>query len=251
MACLVFVETGVAWADESFPTEENGLGAPHHSALQPSPGQELKSRQYPLEVIMDAAWFSRYIWHGLDFSNQKPVLQPEVIVSLSKISAIFWFNYDFQTFNAVNEYDMTLQYTDTLGPVGIKFGYSSFTYPHRGWPDSKEVWIQGSYNGGLNPVLNIHDDFGSENGWYSSLGISHDFDLPIGTLAPSALLHYHAHCYGGTGFPSAEFDLADAVSIGKATASITFSYYRALKDGDFSDLEDQIVYGFKFAWSLP
>ncbi|MBI3594193.1 MAG: hypothetical protein HY200_04485 [Nitrospirae bacterium] len=33
-------------------------------------------------VSADATYFTRYIWHGFDYSDQKPVLQPEMILSL-------------------------------------------------------------------------------------------------------------------------------------------------------------------------
>ena len=209
------------------------------------------SPKYLLGVSTDATYVSRYIWHGLDYSYQKPVLQPEMILSLMNISAIVWLNYDFQSYNAVNEYDLTLQYSNKLGPTGISLGYTYLTYPHRNFSDSEEIWIQASYESVLNPTLGIHGDFRSENGWYSNLGISHYFDLPIGKLAPAALLYYHSHCYGGTGFPASEFNVADAISFGQTTSTIKISYYRALKDGDFQDLGDQVVYSFNLSWSLP
>jgi hypothetical protein len=252
---LIFINRGVSYANDSIPileTENSVLtppGAKEAPSIHPLPDQA--PLKHLFGVTMDTTLVSRYIWHGLDYSDQKPVMQPEIIFLLMKMSAIVWLNYDFQSYKAVNEYDLTLQYADKLGPAGISLGYSYFTYPNRGWSDSEEVWLQGSYESVLNPTLGIHDDFRSENGWYYNLGISHDFDLPIGNLTPAALLYYHAHCYGGTGFPASEFNLTDAVSIGQVTSKVKISYYRALKNGDFRDLDDQLVYSLNLSWSLP
>ncbi|MBI3594192.1 MAG: hypothetical protein HY200_04480, partial [Nitrospirae bacterium] len=151
-----------------------------------------------------------------------------MILSLRNLSAIVWLNYDFETFNATNEYDLTVQYGDKWGPAGLLLGYSYFTYPNRGWPDTEEVWIQGSYDIALNPIFSLHDDFRSGNGWYSSFGISHNIPLPVGTITPAALLYYHVHYYGGTGFPSVEFNLADTVTYRQISSSARVSYFRAL-----------------------
>jgi hypothetical protein len=202
-------------------------------------------------LSIDSSYLTRYIWHGLDYSNQKPVLQPEMTFSLDNFSAVVWLNYDIETFRAINEYDLTVQYDHKEGSADILFGYTYFTYPHRNAADSEEVWIQGSYQGPFHPTISLHDDFRSENGWYSTLGISQNFNLPLGKVTPSALLYYHAHCYGGTGFPSAEFDLADTADLGKVMSTVKVSYFRALQDGDFKGLDDQTVYSVNFAWSLP
>ncbi len=234
---------------ETAATTSNPPGFKEPSSVQPEPVDiHLK---HPFGISSDITYVSRYVWHGVDYSNHKPTLQPEVILSFMKISAIVWLNYDIQSYKAINEYDFTLQYADKFGPVGTVFGYTYFTYPHRGWPDSEEVWIQGSYDNFFNPTLSIHDDFKSGKGWYYNLGISHGFELPIGNLTPSALLYYHAHYYERSGFPSIEFDLTDAVSIGQFTASPKISYYRALKDGDFKDMGNQFVYSFNLSWSFP
>ncbi|MBI1823476.1 MAG: hypothetical protein HYR80_05120, partial [Nitrospirae bacterium] len=71
------------------------------------------------------------------------------------------------------------------------------------------------------------------------------------TITPAALLYYHVHYYGGTGFPSVEFNLADTVTYRQISSSARVSYFRALQDGDFKEMGDQVVYSFNVAWGLP
>ncbi len=254
---FVFDKTGVSFANETTPvlkTENvasNPPGVKDKSFVQPGPEPEQVPFKYPLGVSMDTTFISRYIWQGLDYSDQKPTQQSEVILTFKKISGIVWFNYDFQTFKDINEYDLTLQYGDKIGPSGIVAGYTYLTYPHRGWSDSEEIWVQGTYDHLLNPTLSLHDDFNSGRGWYYSFGISHPFEWPIGNLTPAAFVYYHDHYYGNSGFPSAEFDLTDAFVFRQVTSSLKFSFYRALNAGDFKNLDDQFVYSLNLSWSLP
>lgn len=257
LSCLNLSILGVSRANDTMPNLEaanNGSIAPGEKPVPsnlPIVNPEQAALRAPFGLSLDTTYISQYIYFGLDYSNQKPVQQSEMILTFKKISGIVWFNYDFQTYQNINEYDLTVQYGDKFGPAAIQTGYTFLTFPHRGWRNSDEVWIQGNLENVLNPSVSLHDDFQSGNGWYYSFGISHPFELPTGTLTPGALIYYLDHYYHNTGTPSAEFDLADTFVYKQITSNIKFSYYRALNTGDFTNLQDQFVYGLNLAWSLP
>ena len=241
-------EESTAYLD-SVSATSNAPGAKEPAAVPPP--QVPGNINPPVTVSSDVTYVSQYVWHGLDYSFHKPTVQPEAILNFLKVSGIIWINYDIETYRAIDEYDLTLQYSDKFGRAGILSGYTYFIYPHRGWPDSAEVWVQGSYDNFLNPALSAHYDFKSGKGWYYQLGISHSFASPVGNLIPSAILYYYDHYYEITGFPPIEFDLADTISIGKVTASPKISYFQALREAGFKDRGNQFLYSFNLAWSFP
>ena len=74
-----------------------------------------------------------------------------------------------------NETDMTISYDNSVGIVGYSAGY--IYYALDGVDDSQEIYGSISLDTILAPSLTIYRDWDQFPGWYSTLGISHSFQL--------------------------------------------------------------------------
>lgn len=183
----------------------------------------------------DITLASKYLFQGRDYSDGEPVIQPEVILTYKDLSAILWFNHDLHKKES-DEFDLYLQYNREIGNLTLTTGYGHFNYPHReGWDPSQEVFIDLSYNSLLNPSLSIHYDFDAGGGSYSTLGIGHGIETPVGALSLGINLFYQGNYYELTGFPSMEFNGNMEYSIGSFTITPSVSYFLTWDNGDFRE----------------
>lgn len=181
----------------------------------------------------DITLASKYLFQGRDYSNGKPVVQPEFTVTFKDFSAILWSNYDLHIKEA-NEFDLYLQYSREMEKLLLTTGYAHFNYPHRdGWAPSQEVFIELSSNVILSPLFSVHYDFDAGKGSYSTLGINHDMETSLGALSFVINLFYQDNYYGLSGFPSIEFNGGLEHSIGSFSITPAISYFLTWDNGDF------------------
>ncbi|MDD5434710.1 MAG: hypothetical protein PH343_04710 [Nitrospira sp.] len=213
-------------------------------------GQAIPKEDTPFHIGLDVTVASKYIWQGLDYSNGKPVTQPELSVTYKDLSATVWLNYDMDT-KEWNEMDIILKYSKELGNVSISGGYSHYNYPHRtGWEPSQDIFIDVSSKSLLNPSLSVHYDFGAGDGLYYSAGIGHDLETILGTLSLASTLHYHDNYYNSSGFPSAELQISDAYTKGSMTITPAISYFVTWDNTDYVGLGNTAVYSMNIAWGF-
>lgn len=213
-------------------------------------GHNILKEESPFHIGFDVTATSKYIWQGLDYSNGKPVIQPELAVTYKDLSATVWFNYNMDT-KELNETDIYLQYSKELGNVSISGGYSHYNYPHRaGWAPSQDIFIDISYKTLLNPSLSVHYDFGAGDGAYYNAGIGHDIETILGTLSLASTLYYHDNYYNSSGFPSVEFRISDAYTKGPMTIAPGISYFVAWDNTDYVGLGNTAVYSINIAWGF-
>ena len=66
---------------------DSAPGSKEHEGLEQEPAS-----------ILSASWdvtiASKYLFQGIDYSEAKPVIQPEAILTVKGFSAILWFNHD-------------------------------------------------------------------------------------------------------------------------------------------------------------
>ncbi len=213
-------------------------GSKEPEGLEPEPPANFS-------IGWDITLASKYIFQGIDYSEgNKHVVQPEVTLTVKDFSAILWFNYDLHA-KKFNEIDLYLQYSREIENLILTAGYGHFNYDRVEWDQEQEVFIEWepsqevfidlSYNTLLNPYLSIHYDFDAGEGSYSTLGISHGMETPLGALSLGTNIFYQANYYGFTGFPSMELNGAMEYSIGPFTITPSISYFLTWENGDFTE----------------
>jgi hypothetical protein len=188
-----------------------------------------------LTVDWDASLASKYLFQGIDYSDGKPVLQPEVTVSVRSFSAILWVNHDLHT-QQPNEVDLFLQYNVGIPRLDLTTGYARNHYPHReGWDPSQEVYLDLSCDAPLSPSLSVHYDFDAGKGSYSTLSLDREVPNPLRTMSAGLKLYYQNNYYEATGFPSLELHIGTEQAIGPFKITPSMSRFITWPNGGFRD----------------
>ena len=192
------------------------------------------SPTYPVSFSWDVTQASKYVWQGEDYSNNKPVAQPELALSYKNLSFISWFNFD-QDQKVFDEIDLYFQYTQEFQKLTLTPGYAYYRYPTRvGWDPTQEAYLDLAYATFLNPTLSIHYDYDVATGSYFTLGVSEDLETRLGTFAFGSNLFYRSGYYDMTGFPSMEFNGNYSYSRGSLSISPSISYFLTWNNDDFN-----------------
>lgn len=203
-----------------------------------------------LSIAADVTLASKYLWHGIDYSDGHPVIQPEMAVGYDSFSATVWLNGDLQD-GHVTEADLYLTYTRQVRPLSLTLGYGYFNYPHReGWNPSQEVFITAGLATPFHPSLSLHHDYQSGKGMYAELEGKEEIEHFLGSLAVGASLYYHRSYYQLTGFPAIEIQGGNSFGVGPATLALSVSYFLTWDNGDFTGgnaVGDAWVYSLNIA----
>ena len=203
----------------------------------------------PVSASGSMSFASRYLFQGIDYSNGKPVINPEADVNMGLISARLWMNHDLDL-GVTNEFDLSLLHEWKAGKFSFTTGYTYLWYPHReGWDPSQEFYLETSRDGALNPSLSIHYDFDAGMGTYSALGLSHGFERPFGTLSFGTNLFYQDHYYGISGFPANEWNMHLEKSFHGVTVTPSVSRFVTWANGDFRD-ENAVKSAWLFSFTV-
>jgi len=214
-------------ADVGAPTVSTTLSAAPTDSAKTTANRFLQN----FNASFDATLASRYLFQGLDYSDGKSVVQPNLQVSHGPIAAVAWANYQ-PNLGDVNEVDLSLQASQTVERLSGTVGYTYLRYPNRiGWDPSQEVFANLSVTSPLNPTLSIHYDFDAGNGGYSTLGLSQTF-ASIVTFGSN--LFYQSHYYGMTGIPSVEIKAGAAFPYAGMSLTPSVSRFFTHDNGDFT-----------------
>lgn len=187
----------------------------------------------PVQISWDVTLASKYLFLGVDLSDENAVLQPEAILGIKNFSFTFWVNHDLDR-QKPNELDFVLQYAWELGRFALSPGYAYYSYPHRtGWDPSQEVLLDVSCSAPLSPSLSVNYDFDSGEGTYFTLGISQGLESLALPLSLGANLFYQEGYYEQTGFPAAELNVSVGHGIGPIEITPSVSYFATWGNGDF------------------
>lgn len=191
-----------------------------------------KSLLRSITASFDATAASRYLFQGIDYSDGRSVLQPNMVANLGPFSAVCWANYQVDL-GDVNEVDLSLKATRSVGPLSVSPGYTVLRYPNRvGWSPSQEVFADLSVAAPLSPSLSIHEDFEAGDGVYATLALSY----PLGSaLSVGTNVFYQRHYYGMTGVPSVELKASGAFRYSGMTLTPSLSRFATRNNGDFTD----------------
>ena len=191
---------------------------------------------YPFSFSWDITQASKYLFQGIDYSNGKPVAQPELALAYKDFSFISWLNFN-QDEKVFDEIDLYFQYSREVQNLSLTPGYAYYRYPTRGdgWDPSQEVYLDISYDTFLSPTLSTHYDFDAGKGYYFTLGVSHGIETSRGIFGLGSNVFYQSDYYDATGFPSVEFNGSYSHSIGSMTIAPSISYFLTWNNGDFKD----------------
>jgi hypothetical protein len=180
--------------------------------------------------------FSKYVWRG-QILNEDPMVQAVLNVDAGNgLSFATWAYYDLTDANATETRDTKNQFTEVdfyleyalplEGAFGASAGYAEYLYPN-GDPSTREVYTTLSWEAWLSPSLSLYYDFGTVDGLYTVLEVSHDFELneqvsvTPGVSIGGAADDYNESVYGvdstvlndGNVFVTADWSLTEAVTL--------------------------------------
>ncbi|MFO8058508.1 MAG: hypothetical protein R6V10_14580 [bacterium] len=156
----------------------------------------------PVKVSLEALYAERYIWRGMPV-NEEAVLQPSLTLSNGGFSLNFWGNVDLTDYGEeagygdeegnATEIDYTGSYERNLGPVILGVGFVNYTFPHVGLAPTTEVFASLGLDMPLSPSITCYVDEVAEGANYTSVDLSHSFDLfESGGVSMAAELSAHA-----------------------------------------------------------
>ena len=227
---------------------------------------------FSVEVSVDV--LSDYIWRGT-ICNDNPVWQPSVTLGydagdFGSASFNAWSSFDMthkrgSSTNSrrscgAQEFDYTLSYANTVGPVGLEIGHIWYTFPNNNGHSDQDLYATVSYeNDYVTPSASAYWNYSDSAGTdpsavYFSFALSRDFS-PVDdlTLTPKAEVGFGDHAYtgsaGGTeltdqtlGF-AAKYAFTEWFSVG-AQINYTWTPSRTLRhEGYMGEGKHQILWG--------
>jgi len=149
------------------------------AALLLVPGLSIAEEEKPT-ANFTTSLLSKYVWRGLELSDDSVVIQPSMTIAYKGFSANLWGNLDSDYFisdtTEWTETDLTFAYGRQVGPVSLSGGY--IYYGLDGLFDEQELYVSAGLGTLLKPTLTIYRDFSHTPGWYATVGVSHSFALP-------------------------------------------------------------------------
>lgn len=143
----------------------------------------------------DVGFYSKYIWRGIDYSDDSVVIQPSMTVGYKGFSMNLWGNLDTNVDGDERdegnwtETDLTLAYERGFGPVTTGLGF--IYYALDGVDDSRELYLSLCLDTFLSPTLTVYREIAHLSAWYVNFGLSHSFELDKGvTLDLSGSVAY-------------------------------------------------------------
>lgn len=132
---------------------------------------------------MSVSLLSQYIWRGYELSKDSIVVQPSITASYLGFGINLWGNLDtdqdMELFGEEganwNETDLTLSYGGSFGMVTYGAGY--IYYGLEGIDDTQELYASVGLDTLLVPTLTVYRDIDAYAGWYTTLGVSHSFNV--------------------------------------------------------------------------
>lgn len=236
---LPFLLLGLGFAFHGAPCNADdastGTAIPDAAAAGAAPQAGSAGTQAPalfraLSGSLDGTVASRYLFQGIDYSDGRSVLQPNVVVSHGAFAAVLWANYQ-PNLGDVNEIDASLKITKAFGRLTVSPGYTYLRYPNRvDWAPSQELYADLSVVSPLSPTLSVHQDIDAGDGTYATLGVSQTVAASF-TLASN--LFYQHHYYEMTGVPAVELKAGTSFPYGGMTLAPAVSYMATSHNGDF------------------
>jgi len=183
-------------------------------------------------ISWGATYASRYSFQGLDYSEGRPVLQPQGSATLRGFTLTAWGNMD-QARHELNEIDLSLEREWALAPLSGALGYTHLRYPHRDWAPTHEVVADFALAALLEPTLSVHWDVAAGAGQYWTLGLSHTLPWHGASMELGSHLYFQDHYYGLTGIPAVETNASATLNWGGVALQPSIARLWTWANGDF------------------
>lgn len=169
-----------------------GLAAlPATATPPPAPRFTRRTTPSPVDVTVDVALLSRYVWRGQLVSDD-PVLQPAVTASWEGLRGGVWANLDLGDANDdagdINEVDLFVGYERRMEGFldwVVSAGAIAYFFPD-GPPETYELHAGVALDTVLQPSLTVFYDVKEIDGAYVTLDVAHDLSLGGRSLSLSA-----------------------------------------------------------------
>ncbi len=192
---------------------------------------------------------SRYLFQGIDYSEGRPVIQPQATVGWKGTTLAFWGNWDMDR-GDLDEIDLSLQHTLDTQAFSLTAGLVDLRYPHReGWAPTHEVFADFAWNTTLNPSVSTHYDFEAAKGAYITFSLSQALGGGSAPVTVSTRLFWQSRYYEMTGIPAAEVNLGIELTAGGLGLAPSISRFFTWENGTFRG-EDAVRASWVFTLSL-
>jgi uncharacterized protein (TIGR02001 family) len=220
-----------------------------------------------LEVSGDAyaGIYSQYLWRGLDFSGNMPVLQGGMDLSAKGVTLSYWSNFQLigdsggapaLDAGEMTETDLTFDYTTNLtDKLALSVGNIFYTFNVPG--ATNEAYVGLSLDTLLSPSLKVYWDWDkarsdNRDGLFAALSIGHTFEVmdKVG-LNLGALVSYNDESVGDyNNFHNYELSASiDYAPMENLTITPSLLYSEQLSS-DASDLDSKLVSGLNVSYSF-
>jgi hypothetical protein len=147
---------------------------------------------------------SKYLFQGgFDYSEGKPVVQPQVTAGWNGLSLQVWSNWD-QARRNVNEFDVAVQHDWQRGQASGAVGIAHLRYPNRDWRPTQELTGTVAFKTFLEPTLDLHWDVTEGHGGYWTAGLSREGSISRVPFSVTTKLYGLEHYYGQSGMTALE-----------------------------------------------
>jgi len=177
------------------------------------------------EIIVDGTLSTDYIWRGFDNLNGGPAFQPWVsyVAGETGFEANAWFSWGLtnrgqQQIIDMDEVDLTLSYTRTLGSVMVRSGLFHLSwYQRENYPDKYSTvfeafagatFIKLPFSPGLSASYELNSDGGNDLYLEFSGGKDVDFFTNFPLYVGLKLGYFDADWVGKSGISDINMDLS-------------------------------------------
>lgn len=159
-------------------------------AEQTAPPQAIE-RVMPedLSANLSTAFYSKYVWRGLELSKDSLVIFPSVTVGYKGFAVNVWMDLDTRYGNPppgedkefnLQETDLTLSYANRLEALQLDYTVGWTYYDTDGFygdtsTSNQELFAILALDVPLKPTLSIYNEIETGQAWYTSLSLSQDF----------------------------------------------------------------------------
>lgn len=207
--------------------------------------------------------YNKYIFRGIDLSDNKWVSQFGADLSYKGLTLSYWSNlltHDGTIFGShfesgdLSETDVTLNYTFT--PIDLlSFNVGNTYYSLENFEDTNELYLKTTVNTLLSPTLAVYWDWdqSKETGLFYTLSASHTFN-PVEKLGVTvgALISYNQQNYSASeaynNWHNYELSVGlDYAVLEALKLSTSYTYSNAISDKarHLGGVSDESLYGIK------
>jgi len=185
---ILLLSMGIIWGSFSY-AQDAVTETPAEQATPLEPG--LKAIPEDLTADLNVAFYSKYVWRGLELSKDSLVIFPSVTIGYKGFAVNVWVDFDTDFNNQprgkksetkIQETDLTLTYSSKINPLKLEYTLGWIYYDTDGFDGespttNQEVFVTLALDLLLKPTLSVYREIETGEAWYTSLSLSHGFKI--------------------------------------------------------------------------